>query len=87
MAAKAVCGSKPEWLNQKSTQKRPRCCGAFLYSGGWVRRIEQAMQMHDHIPHFRIINGALRVGPPHIFRLFVVWKDANEIQSAKISKF
>ena len=45
------------------------------------------MQMHDHIPHFRIINGALRVGPPHIFRLFVVWKDANEIQSAKISKF
>ena len=38
------------------------------------------MQMHDQIFHFRIVDCALCIRAPRLFRCLVVRKDADDVQ-------
>src|SRR6476619_5372334 len=51
---------------------------AFLRHIG--RRVEQAMQMHDEIPHLSIVDRLARLGEPSLLRQLEIWEDADDIK-------
>ena len=45
------------------------------------------MKVDDHVLHFRVIDGALRIGAPGLFGGSVVGIDTDYVKVAKIGKF
>jgi len=45
------------------------------------------MKVDDHVLHFRVIDGALRIGAPGFFGGGVVGIDTDYVKVAKIGKF
>ena len=49
--------------------------------------VQQAMQVHDVIPHMRVVHRALGFAPPGPGGLGVVGINAYDIQSVEVSEF
>lgn len=50
-------------------------------------RLQQAVQVHDHIAHFGIVDSALRGGAPGFFGGFVIGKHANHVDRFQVDEF
>src|SRR5438105_2592529 len=57
--------------------------GPAGWSGGRLR-IEQAVQMHDEIPHVRVVDGALRLALPGRVGAGVIGIDADDVDVRQV---
>src|SRR5215831_2131423 len=50
-------------------------------------RIEQTMQVHDEVPHLRVVDGLLRFRPPRHIGLGVIRIDTDNVELVEILEF
>ena len=55
--------------------------------GGRCSGLQQAVQVHDDIFHFSVVDGALGGAAPGFFGIGVIVEHADEIETLEIDKF